>query len=231
MRDTKVNVEYFEPQSLDWFAARKENVTGTEVACLLGLDKYKNPTKLLQSKLDNTSEIVDNIYMRAGRFLEPAVIAELRNCGIPAQPVHESMVAFIKHPDLPLSVSLDGKALYNGRFYIVECKTCSYRNHTTGVSKFDEWKAAPPISYYIQVQAQMYCANAKRAILACVEAIMPFPIIAWEIEADTEVQEIIKEEVLRFYDCYNNNKRFIVNKDNQRHVIESVGKKSTIILI
>lgn len=227
----KINIQYFEPQSLDWLNARKANITGTEVSTLFGLNKYSNPTKLLQSKIENISEIVDNIYLRAGRFLEPAVISDLRNYGIPAQPVHEHMVAFVKHEDFPISVSLDGKAMYNGKFYVVECKTCSGANKATGLSKFDEWKTSPPVQYYIQVQVQLMCTGVNQAFLACAEAVMPFPILAWEIVADPKLHALIGEEVTRFYDCYRDKKRFYVNKEHAQYITDTVLTNSSLILI
>lgn len=231
MTSKKVDVKYFEPQSLEWLNARRENITGTEVSVLFGLNKYSNPTKLLQSKLESIAEVIDNVYLRAGRFLEPAVIADLKNYGIEAKPVHESMVAFVKHPKLPLSVSLDGKAILDGKFYVVECKTCSGVDRTTGISKFDSWKESIPVQYYLQVQTQLFCTGVNQAIVACAEAVMPFPILAWEVLSDSALHELISAEVVRFYECYKEKKRFFVNKEHQIYIEESLKKFSSLILV
>jgi hypothetical protein len=75
------------------------------------------------------------------------------------------------------------------------------------------------------------CTGVNQAFLACVEAVMPFPILAWEITADEKLHSLIGEEVLRFYDCHKQKKRYYVNKDHAQYIMESVCLNSTLILI
>lgn len=230
MSMSKVDIIFFEPQSLEWLNARKERVTGTEVSTLFGLNKYMSPAKLLQTKIESTTEIQDNVYMMAGRFLEPAILADLNNYGIEAKHVHEKFVAFVVHKTVPLSVSLDGKAKYNGKHYIVECKTTSGSNKALNISKIQAWHTEIPLNYYMQVQAQMLCTGVKQAIIACVEAVMPFPMVAWEIQEDQKLFRMIEEEVLKFFECYKNKQRFLVDKTKKKYVEESWKQYSNLLI-
>ncbi len=197
-------VKYFDPGSIEWLAARKGYVTGTEVAALLGLCPYGSFAKIKKGKLENI-QVFDNAYMRAGRILEPAVLAACQEAGIPAEAAHATQTVFAYNDEYRLSSSLDGKANTEQGFYIVECKT-------TQPHKFPEWETNPPINYYAQVQAQMLMTGVEQAFLAGMSVEFPFPLIVWEVRKDERTQKAIIKAAAKFWDALENNKTFAVDK-------------------
>jgi predicted phage-related endonuclease len=138
-------IKYFEPQSLEWLEARKKYVTATEVASIFGLDPYKSANKTYQGKLEEV-EVIDNIYMRAGRFLEPAILADLYTYGIPAKPAHESKLLMVIDEQNKISCTLDGKAEWRGKKFVVECKTTSGMTKDKSQTKFAAWSEQVPLN-------------------------------------------------------------------------------------
>lgn len=199
-----MGIKYFEPGSIEWLAARKNYVTGTEVAGLLGLCPYKSFNQIKKGKLEN-EKIFDNVYMRAGRILEPAVIMACNEAGIPAEAAHQDKTVFAYSDEYRVSSSLDGKANTDQGFYIVECKT-------TQPHKFPDWETAPPINYYVQVQAQMLMTEVPQAFLAGMSVEFPFPLIVWEIVKDERTQKAIINAAKKFWDSIENGKAYTVNK-------------------
>jgi putative phage-type endonuclease len=55
----------------DWLAMRRTGIGGSDVAAILGLNKRRGPRRVFEEKHGYTEP--DNTYMRAGRYLEPAV--------------------------------------------------------------------------------------------------------------------------------------------------------------
>lgn len=204
MEIRQMGVKYFEPGSIEWLAARKNYVTGTEVAGLLGICKYNSFNKIKKGKLENI-EVFDNVYMRAGRILEPAVIEACKEVGIPAEPAHIDKTVFAYNDEYRLSSSLDGKANTEEGFYIVECKT-------TQPHKFVEWSSQPPINYYAQVQAQMLMTGVENAMLAGLSVEFPFPLIVWEIRKDERTQNAIIDAAKRFWKAVEKGGSYEVNK-------------------
>lgn len=216
IENSQMAIKLFEPQSDEWLSARQNYVTGTEAAALLGLDKYKTWRKLKSSKLKHSS-VADNQYMRAGRLLEPGVILALNEMGIPAEAAHPNKVVFAYNDEYRLSASMDGKAVTEDGFYIVECKT-------TQPTKFDAWEDEVPINYFIQVQTQLLLANTKSAVLACLSVEFPFPLVVWEITADPNIQEFLIDASKRFWDIVNTEDKFVVNEEHKKYVVDNYHK-------
>lgn len=227
---TNGEVKLFEPQSIEWLETRKKYVTATEASSILGLDKYQTASKVYRGKIEEV-QVIDNIFMRAGRFLEPAIIADLNNYGIPAAPAHPTATVMVIDKKTGLSSSLDGIAEWNNTKYIVECKTTSGTDKDEGRSKFEVWNDKIPMKYYVQVQVQMGVTGVHQALLVCVEAVIPFPIIGWEITFDKELYESLGKEVERFWKTFQGGaKRFVSNTNLQNRVLKTWDKHATLIL-
>lgn len=226
----QMTIKYFTPQSIEWLEARKKYVTATEVGALLGLDPYKSANKVYKGKLEEV-QVIDNIYMRAGRFLEPAIIADLPNYGIPAEPAHKDKLVMVINEEIRLSATLDGKALWEGKKYIVECKTTSGMTKDKESSKFSTWYTQIPLYYYTQIQTQMMLSKLDQSLLVCVEAAIPFPIVGWEILADKKLHSHIETEVTRFWNFFDKGgKSFTVNKSITKYIGDTWENFATIIL-
>jgi putative phage-type endonuclease len=207
-------IKTFIPRSNEWLEARQSYVTGTEVAALLGLDKYKSWKKIKANKLEYSS-VMDNDYMRAGRILEPGVLIALNEAGIDARPAHDTQTVFAYDENYRLSASLDGKGRCpNNGFYIVECKT-------TQPTKFDAWYEGVPLNYFLQVQVQLLLSDVDIAVLACMSTNFPFPLVAWEVVKDETTCNYLIDASKRFWTAVESGEDFIVDKVAKEYVKET----------
>jgi predicted phage-related endonuclease len=205
-------VKLFTQGSEEWLRERLKYITATEVACLFRMGN-QSVAKLMESKLD-PPEKIKNEFMTIGNILEPAVIESFRvRMNLNVQPAHPDKVVFMAHDDIRLSVTPDGKLDHNGEFYIIECKTTGSKDVDKARENFEKWKDAVPVSYALQVQAQLMVAGVDKALIGCMGYIFPLPFVVYEINKNERIQEILTEEVTRFWDCLENNKMFKYNKD------------------
>jgi len=78
----------------DWHAARRNGITASEIAVLMGLSPYGSPFELYHRKLGNLPETEDNDAMAIGRHMESWVAAKFAE----------------RHPEF--TVTGDGRALF-----------------------------------------------------------------------------------------------------------------------
>lgn len=204
-------IHRFKNGSSEWLDLRTKYVTGTEVASLFGFNPNLSSARVLKDKISPPVRI-DNQWMRAGRLLEPAVFIALNEIGIPAvaaAPTGE--VVFITHDESRIGASMDGKLNSDQGFFIVEAKT-------TKRDKFVTWVENPPLNYVLQVQTQMLVAGVEQSLLACLCYELPFPLIVYQIKANKDIQQLITHNVTRFWDCYKEDIKFEVNKDDKEQV-------------
>jgi len=133
---------------------RSNYIGGSDVAAILGLSKYRTPYEVWESKI-NGSRQDDNPAMMWGRLLEPVVIKHFENSnGVEVYDnnrLYSSDVEFLKcHPD--------GLYMKNGVLHLLEVKTLSK-------AAYYQWDGMP-LEYYCQVQYNMFCTGARKAVLA-----------------------------------------------------------------
>ncbi len=221
----------FTRDSSEWLDARSKDVTATEVASLLGMNKYKSANKVLEEKKELPVH-VDNKFMKTGRRLEPVVFIRLEELYIPAKAAHPTKVVYVRDEEYNIGASLDG--LMNSKEEgqsIVEAKT-------TRPALYNNWKTTPPESYIIQTQTQMMVKGIKHALLVCMtwKAIptgtfdeegmeyfdVDYPVCIWEIRADTRLHKIIRQQVSYFWECFNTGSKYKVKaevKDEVKKII------------
>ena len=185
-------VIYFEPQSIEWKVARQNYVTATDIASLFGLNPNKSFAKFYRGKTQ-PEHVPDNLFMKVGRYLEPAVFEALSEHVIKTQKAHENKVVFVTNEKHKISCSLDGLAKGKKDIVIVEAKT------TVSEKKFEIWQECPPLEYLLQVQVQMMLCKKPHAILACLLHALPMPLIVYKITANQELQDIITTGVDKFW--------------------------------
>ena len=206
LNPAETKIIYFEPQSIEWKATRQLYVTATDIASLFGLNANKSFAKFYKGKVQPES-IPDNIFMKVGRYLEPAVFEALSEHVIKTQRAHETKVVFVTDECNKLSCSLDGLAKGKNDWVIVEAKT------TISEKKFEVWREVPPIEYLLQTQVQMMLCKKPHAILACLLHPIPMPLIVYKIKANKELQDLIISEVKRFWSELGNYKVSRTNKE------------------
>lgn len=200
----------FQPKSAEWLSKRRENVTATEVCSLFGMDKYKSSNQLLKDKLE-PKKLEDNIYMKKGRLLEPSVFIHLQEIGLPAKPADYEQVVMLIDEEHRLAASLDGKMKTDEGNFLVECKS-------TKGSLFPNWSDRPPVKYLMQVQTQLAVANVQEAILACMNADNILQLIVYKVSSNPEIQEMIRKESKRFWDCHEKNELFVYNPEYREFI-------------
>ena len=130
---------------------RPPNINASESGALMGIDKYCSPLKLYHLKLGTIPPDEENAVMRAGRWLEPAVLlatAERRPDLTIVPPV-----SYIDDPALRIGCTPDAFATdKKGRLGIVQAKT-------VGENVFKSWKEegggiAAPLAYELQTMVE-----------------------------------------------------------------------------
>jgi predicted phage-related endonuclease len=207
------DVNYYEPQSVEWLAARMNFVTATEVSMLFGVDKYNSPTQLQRNKII-PKEAIKNKYIRMGILLEDSVLKAFRyDLGIDAQPIHNSKVVIYNLKDVKLSATPDGVFKHGDKKGLIECKSTSIKN-------FRNWEIEPPISYVLQCHAQLLCTGEEHNLLGCIATSDPMDFTAYHIKRDDEVNALLIEEVNRFWECMHNEEKFNVNIKHKKRIQE-----------
>ena len=129
----------------DWLRERKNGIGGSDVACVLGLNKYKSAFALYNEKKSEELEDFDNEAMRVGRDLEEYVASRFTELsGIKVR--HEN--AILINEDFPF-IRANVDRLCVGVKAGLECKTAS----TWNAKNFG--KGEFPVNYYAQCVAYM----------------------------------------------------------------------------
>ena len=129
----------------DWLKERKKGIGGSDVACVLGLNKYKSAFALYNEKKSEELEDFDNEAMRVGRDLEEYVASRFTELsGIKVR--HEN--AILINEDFPF-IRANVDRLCVGVKAGLECKTAN----TWNAKNFG--KGEFPVNYYAQCVAYM----------------------------------------------------------------------------
>ena len=129
----------------DWLKERKNGIGGSDVSCVLGLNKYKSAFALYNEKKSEEIEDFDNEAMRIGRDLEEYVASRFTELsGIKVR--HEN--AILINEEFPF-IRANVDRLCVGVKAGLECKTAS----TWNAKNFG--KGEFPVNYYAQCVAYM----------------------------------------------------------------------------
>jgi putative phage-type endonuclease len=146
-----------------WLARRKELLTASECAAVLGQDPRRGPLAVYAEKVGDV-EVEETPWMRWGRRVEGAIAegyAEETGRPVTDLGAHEIQV----HPALPwLGATLDRQTagsektpapIDHGPFYGAPLEAKAVAGH-----KAAEWREDPPLEYQIQLQVQIACTSA-----------------------------------------------------------------------
>lgn len=136
----------------EWLAIRRGSIGASEAAAVAGLSPWANPLTVWMDKVGAAPEQDQTDAMEMGTLLEP-VVAEVftRRTGFPTKRRN----AILQHPQYPwMTANLDRLTKdTSGRWVPCELKTAS-------AWKSDDWDAAVPEHYQLQVQHQLAVADA-----------------------------------------------------------------------
>ena len=130
----------------EWLRARKTGLTGTDAACICGLNPYKSAFSVYQDKISDLIDDFDNEAMRQGRDMEEYVAKRFEE--ETGYRVRRANAIFQneEHPILLGNFDRIIVGLPDGEKAGLECKTVSPYSA-------DKWKdGAIPVHYQMQVQ-------------------------------------------------------------------------------
>jgi len=162
-----------------WLAARRQHVTASDVAAILGEDPRRGPLAIYLSKVSDI-EPEDTLPMRRGRRFEAAIgeeYAEQTGRMVFAVPEYE----LLPHPSIPwLAATLDRKTVgslglpdpfggispHGPPFTTGDVKPGTLIGERAplqikmALGSASDWKDEPPLAYAVQVTIEMACAEA-----------------------------------------------------------------------
>lgn len=179
----------------EWLRWRKKGIGGSDVAAILGINKW---TSAIELWLDKTNQKNDpkevNSAMEWGTILEPVI----RNyfSTVTGKSVME-VKAILQNSEHPFMLAdVDGVTTDdNGDPAILEIKTASEY-------KRDEWLEGVPTYYQTQVQHYLCVTGVSKAYVAVLIGGNTFRI--YEVDADSEIQQMLIAVEKNFWDKVQN---------------------------
>ena len=158
------------PTEADWLAARREGITASEIAVVMGLSPFDSPFALYHRKRGDLAAVEDNDAMRIGRHLESLVckmFAERR----PEFHLLGDGRALYAHESRPWQMATPDRIVYESTGYpsvwdapaaVLEAKTAA-----TYDGWGDDGTDEIPVHYRCQVLWQMDVLGLDAAFVAC----------------------------------------------------------------
>ncbi len=188
--DANILVETEGMERREWLRWRKKGIGGSDVSCLLGINKWKSEMELWLDKTNQTDEEEpENEAMEWGRIMEPVIRSHFS--AVTGRAVIE-VKAILQHPDCPFmladvdGITTDG----DGNPAILEIKTASE-------FKRPEWEDGIPAYYETQVQHYMFVVGVQKAYVAVLIGGNTFHV--YEVDADAQVQAMLVEVERQFW--------------------------------
>lgn len=140
----------------DWLELRKQYITASEAAVLVGADPYSSPGKLREP-----STFTGNAYTRVGQILEPVVVNitndVLKLEGDSRFVLFETAEGYKEfYTKGYLGATPDAHADHK---VLLECKT-------TQPKHFLKYGSVPPSKYLVQLLTQMICTDLEEGYLS-----------------------------------------------------------------
>lgn len=167
-----------------WRAIRRELVTASDAAAILGADTHRGPLSVYADKVSGIEQ-EDRLPMRRGRRFEAAIADEYgEQMRRPVEPLRAFEISL--HPDLPwLGATLDRLTL--GTLQAPDpfggCDTRGPLQIKMAIGSASEWSEEdPPLRFVIQVQIEMACYGARWGSLCALTG--PGPLKVHDLERD-----------------------------------------------
>lgn len=183
----------------EWLEARKKGIGGSDIAAILGLNKYKSPIKLYMEKtgeapdeevytVDENGAFVSGSEAAYWGNVQEEVVAQefARRTGLKVRRRN----AILQHEEHPFFLA-NVDRLIVGRKEGLECKTASEYLK----SAWNEEQV--PDAYFVQCQWYMNITGFKKWHLAVLIGGNKFRY--FEVDRDDELIEIMNEKALEFW--------------------------------
>ncbi len=189
-----------------WLQARRELVTASDVAAIIGEDPRRGALAVYAAKVGDV-ETAETVAMRRGRRFEAAIADDYADqTGRPVSSLGEYEIT--RHPDIPwLGATLDrltggspstpgpsGETVLESRMGRVVGTVPLQIKMAIGSAR--EWKDEPPLHYVVQVQTEMACYGAAWGALAAL--VGPGPLAAVDLVRDDAFFAALVPQLERF---------------------------------
>lgn len=181
-----------------WLTLRKRDVTASEIAAVLGISKWSSPLQLWADKSGKGRDFGDNMAMKAGRIMEPAIAEAVRE----AHPdwVVEKADKYYRDPVLRIGATPDYFRVMKpeGANFVekwpIECKFIQ-------PSVFaKEWLAGPPLMYVLQTLTQIYITGAPQGYVACMIDNRAKDVYIYDVPRNDAAWKKITDRVAKFWE-------------------------------
>ena len=199
----------------EWLEARKQGIGGSDMAAILGYNKYRDAVSVWLDKRGELPPVEENEPMYWGNVLEEVVAQEFaKRTGWKVRNNNYTLQS-IEHPYLLANIDREIVGVDAG----LECKTAN-------AFKRDEWEGDEvPTSYYIQCQHYMAVTGKSSWWIACLLGGNTF--IYKEIPRNEEVIEAIIREGKVFWDMVQNGTvPAVTGSESSAEVLKTMYSKS-----
>lgn len=175
----------------EWLALRKQYITASGAATLVGADPYSSP-----AALRNPPPFFGNSFTRVGQMLEPVVVNVFNDIMGTSFRLYENEAGHKEFYTLGrLGATPDA---HQDNKILLECKT-------TRPQTYIKYGAVPPSKYLIQLIVQMMCVGVSDGYLAIMStnltqasAHLIWPISIYKVWTDSRLCDILILEAERF---------------------------------
>jgi hypothetical protein len=204
-------IKHIVKSKADWHALRKQYVTASAAAVLVGADPYSSP-----AKLRNPDPFNGNAFTLVGQMLEPVVVNVVNEI------LDTRFILFEEKKDQKefyakgcLGATPDA---HEDRKILLECKTT--RPHT-----YLKYSAVPPSKYLIQLLVQLLCTGLDIGYLAIMStdltqssAILKWPVAIFKVWKCGTICDILLAQAEKFMKACQENKAFRVDSKIKQRV-------------
>jgi putative phage-type endonuclease len=171
----------------EWLQWRAGLITASRIGALFGIDQFQTIENVVEEMRAERRGAGDNAAMRAGRILEPAVIAALNE----ERPELRVIKATTFHilPELRLGCTPDA---FGDDDLLVQCKTAS-------AEQWDRWHGKIPLQYTLQTLCEMVVTGRTRGMLALMIRSPSFPLHLFNVERHVAAEQRILDAVAEFW--------------------------------
>ena len=171
----------------EWLTCRQSLITASAIGALFGIHPHVTLADLIAEKLGQRRGEGDNASMRAGRILEPAVIAAINE----ERPDWHVVRATTFHilSELRLGCTPDAWGAGN---LLIQCKTVS-------PAVWEQWRGTAPTHYLLQTLTEMMVCGQSRGVLAIMVRSPSFPLHLFDVNRHPAAEARILDAVAEFW--------------------------------
>ena len=174
----------------EWLQWRLPLVTASSIGALFGVHPHVSLDDMIAEKRGLRRGEGDNASMRAGRILEPAVIAAINEERPELQVVRATTFHLI--PELRLGCTPDA---WGADDLLVQLKTVS-------PAVWEQWRATRPLHYVLQTLTEMLVCGRPRGLLAIMVRSPAFPLYLFDVNRHPAAEARILDAVAEFWKSF-----------------------------